>query len=283
MSEAFLSEYEKIFLLHGVQDDLRLDGRAPNDYRPIRVEFENINNSYGSCQLILGDTKVVAAVKAELDTPDVCTPDMGKLDFFVDCSANAAPEFQGRGGEQIASQIVNILTNLFSSKNFDLTQLCVVPGKKCWHLYVDIVLLESSGNLYDACALATKLALSRARFPKLKIKSDDEGQVEIDFADDVDEVIQLNVESLPHSVSVCKIGNSYVVDSDLKEESVTKVRIMFGFDDKGNIRYTSKDGFGSLDPDSLYSIIDIAKNSSIKLQQFYTNAISTTNNEYYSS
>ena len=66
-------------------------------------------------------------------------PNSGKLDFFVDCSANATPEFQGRGGEQIASQIVNILTNLFSSSNFNLEQLCIVPGKKCWRLNVDIV------------------------------------------------------------------------------------------------------------------------------------------------
>lgn len=61
---------------------MRLDGRSPNDYRPIMVEFNNINNSYGSCQLILGDTKVIVAVKGELDTPDLCTPDLGKLDFL---------------------------------------------------------------------------------------------------------------------------------------------------------------------------------------------------------
>ncbi len=36
-----------------LKDELRLDGRAPNDYRPILVEFNNINNSYGSCQLTL--------------------------------------------------------------------------------------------------------------------------------------------------------------------------------------------------------------------------------------
>lgn len=73
MSEAYLSEYEKLYLLHGVQvlltfeltkkkilkyvfhlkDDLRLDGRSTNDYRPMRVEFNPINNSYGSCQLTL--------------------------------------------------------------------------------------------------------------------------------------------------------------------------------------------------------------------------------------
>jgi hypothetical protein len=76
MSEANLSEFEKIFLLHGVQvnfvfflietmlmlklkinnnqkDEFRLDGRSFNNYRPIGVEFNKINNCYGSCQLTL--------------------------------------------------------------------------------------------------------------------------------------------------------------------------------------------------------------------------------------
>lgn len=117
--------------------------------------------------------------------------------------------------------------------------------------------MECCGNLYDACALATKLALSRSVFPKLIVKSDDEGQIELDFSDNEMDNRNLNVLNLPYSISVCKIGNNYVVDADLKEESVTKVRLTFGLDPDGNIRYTSKDGFGSLDPDSLYSIIDV--------------------------
>lgn len=118
-------------------------------------------------------------------------------------------------------------------------------------------LLESSGNLYDACALAAKFALAKARFPSFQVKSDDEGRVEIDINDQHENDMQLNVSHLPYSISVCKIGNSFVVDADLKEESVTKVRVTFGFDSNSQIRYTSKDGFGSLDPDTLYSIVDV--------------------------
>lgn len=113
--------------------------------------------------------------------------------------------------------------------------------------------------MYDACALATKFALDKAVFPRLIQKSDDEGQIELEIADNNSETdnLTLNVKDLPYSISVCKIGNNYVVDADLKEESVTKVRITFGFDSKENIRFTCKDGFGSLDPDSFYSIIDV--------------------------
>jgi len=273
MSEAYLSEYEKIFLLHGVQDGMRLDGRSFNDYRPIQVEFEKINNSYGSCQLVLGETKLIATVKAEIDEPEANTPNLGKIDFLVDCSANATPEFQGRGGENIASKIVNVLNNIFSVNNFDLTQLCIAEGKKCWHMYVDIVLLEYCGNLYDACVLAVKLALSKTKLPKLLIKSDDEGQIEIDFSDNTSDLVVLKTEEVPYATTINKIGQYYVVDADLKEETVTKVRITLGFDNKGNIRFGNKDGFGSLDPDTLYTMIDVAKSASKYLHECYLKQI----------
>lgn len=118
-------------------------------------------------------------------------------------------------------------------------------------------LLECCGNLCDACALAAKFALSKAKFPKLIARSDDEGQIEIDVADDPLAVQTVNVNNVPYSISVNKIGHNYIVDADLKEEAVTKVRIIFGIDKNGHIRYSNKDGFGSLDPDTLYAMIDV--------------------------
>ena len=117
-------------------------------------------------------------------------------------------------------------------------------------------LLECSGNLYDACALAVKFALFKTNLPKIVIKSDDEGKIEIDFCDPP-KYVSLNAQDMPYAVSVFKIGHNFIVDPDLKEESVSKVHLTFGFDVNGNIRYVSKNGYGSLDPDTLYSIIDV--------------------------
>ena len=118
--------------------------------------------------------------------------------------------------------------------------------------------MECCGNLGDACALAAKLALSKAKFPKLIAKADDEGQIEIEIADDPLAIQKINVNNVPYLVSVNKIGHNYVVDADLKEEAVTKVRIIFGIDKSGHIRFSNKDGFGSLDPDTLYAMIDVS-------------------------
>ena len=114
--------------------------------------------------------------------------------------------------------------------------------------------------MIDACALAVRYALKEAKFPEITIKSDDNGQIELDVSDTnlKSKYVKLDIDDLPYFVSVCKIGHGCVVDPDLKEESITKVKIIFGVDKLGNIRYTSKDGFGSLDPETLYSMADVS-------------------------
>jgi hypothetical protein len=125
-------------------------------------------------------------------------------------------------------------------------------------------LLECSGNLFDSTVLATKLALSKAKLPRLVVRSDDEGDVSLEVPDDPNAVLKLNIDNVPNSVSVCKIGHNYVVDADLKEECVVKVKLILGFDKNGCVRYTSKYGFGSLDPDTIYSMIDVSSPLSVR-------------------
>lgn len=55
-------------------------------------------------------------------------------------SANATPEFEGRGGEELALELSDTLANAYESPlAFDLKPLCILPGQQCWKLYVDIL------------------------------------------------------------------------------------------------------------------------------------------------
>ena len=55
-------------------------------------------------------------------------------------SANAAPEFEGRGGEELASDITSVLTRAYADSNtLDMQSLCVAEGQHCWILYIDIL------------------------------------------------------------------------------------------------------------------------------------------------
>ena len=131
MSVLSLSEAERTFIIHGVQDDLRADGRHRDDFRHLELETGVVSNTNGSCRLRLGETDLLVGVKAELGEPHPATPRRGRLEFFVDCSANAAPEFEGRGGDQLASEISNILYNSVCGVGTLGTGSCLLPLQFC--------------------------------------------------------------------------------------------------------------------------------------------------------
>ncbi len=62
------------------------------------------------------------------------------------------------------------------------------------------------GNIYDACVLAVKFALNQSKLPALIVKSDDEGQIELDFSDNPSDLRSLKTENVPYAVTVNKIG-----------------------------------------------------------------------------
>lgn len=140
MADILLSEAEKVYILHGVQENIRNDGRSRQDYRPMELETGIVSNSNGSARLRLANSDIIASVKCEIDVPLANRPNEGKLEFFVDCSANATPEFEGRGGEELAMEISNTLQKTYSSPNaFDLKLLCILLKQQCWKLFIDVL------------------------------------------------------------------------------------------------------------------------------------------------
>lgn len=143
-----------------MQDDFRCDGRSRLDYRPIVLETGLVSNASGSARLRLANSDILVGIKVELDVPVPEKPDEGRLEFFVDwyvicfyllseliylvmflsSSANATPEFEGRGGEELANQIAKFMQRCYSSSDtLNLSDLCVLPKVQCWILYIDIL------------------------------------------------------------------------------------------------------------------------------------------------
>lgn len=55
-------------------------------------------------------------------------------------SANATPEFEGKGGDDLANEISNILSlSYYNPSVFNLRKLCILPYRKCWKMFVDIL------------------------------------------------------------------------------------------------------------------------------------------------
>ena len=67
--------------------------------------------------------------------------------IFFNSSANASPEFEGRGGEELGSMLAKTLERAYNHPSaIDLESLCILPGKQCWVLYIDAV-VNLSNNI----------------------------------------------------------------------------------------------------------------------------------------
>lgn len=259
MVDIQLSDAEKTFIIHGAQDNLRIDGRGCEDYRHMEIETGVVSNTSGSAKIRLANTEILVGVKAELGAPLPECPDKGRLEFFVDCSANATPEFEGRGGEELATEISSMLARAYDCPScMDLKQLCVVEAKQCWVIYIDVLLLECGGNLFDAASIAVKAALFNTSIPTLTV-TQDEGHIELELSDDPFDVQRLDVAHAPCIVTLNKIGHSHVVDASQKEEACCLARLMLGVTDKGTVTAMKKEGSGSLDVSSVEDMLETGK------------------------
>ncbi|KAK9295023.1 hypothetical protein QLX08_010555 [Tetragonisca angustula] len=244
MAETVLSSGEKIFILHGIDADFRNDGRRRCEYRSMEIETKLMPQTHGSARLHIGNTDILVGIKVELDIPHADKPNEGKLEFFVDCSATATPAFEGKGGDDLATEISNVLIAAYQTRNaFDLKTLCILPHKKCWKIYVDVLILQCGGNLFDAVGIAVKAALNSTEIPKITAATLDGGEPDIELSDDC---IQLDTSNYPIIITLCKIGDNYIVDPTLEEEVCSTSSIVMSVLPNGKISSVVKLGCGSI-------------------------------------
>ncbi|XP_058809162.1 exosome complex exonuclease RRP42 [Phymastichus coffea] len=279
MAEIPLSLAEKTFILHGVDANFRNDGRCRIDYRSMELETKLMDQVHGSSRIRIGNTDVLVGVKVEIDTPYPDNPYEGKIEFFVDCSANATPIFEGKGGEDLANEISNVLALAYQSPEaLDLSQLSILPHKKCWKLFVDILILECGGNLFDAVALAVKAALFSTEIPKVKAATLDGGEADIALSDDIYESIKLNTTNCPLLVTLCKIGDNCVVDPSSEEEMCSSASTVISVMPNGKISSIIKIGYGSLQPSTLSKTLEMGTNIGIRLNESLISALKSEEN-----
>lgn len=263
-----MSEAEKNFILHGIQDNFRTDGRGYEDYRCLDIETDVVSNSSGSARLRLANTDILVGVKAEVGEPLPERPNEGRLEFFVDCSANATPEFEGRGGEELATEISNCLTQAYDHQScLDLRALSIINRDQCWILYVDILLLECGGNLFDAVSIAVKAALFNSKIPVVNVSSGEKGETELEISDDPYDFKRLDVSNVPCLVTMSKVGHHHIVDATREEEACTLARLLMGVTSTGAVTTLRKEGSGSLDPDSIFDMLETGKKVGKTLNQ----------------
>jgi exosome complex component RRP42 len=260
-----VSAAERRFIEGGVGLGVRGDGRPRLSYRHFTLETGLIVHANGSARLRLANTDVLVGVKVDLGEPDRQHPELGKIQFTVECCPSASPEFEGRGAEDLNLELAQAMENLMKHPGaLDLKSLCLAPGQLCWIIFVDVLILDSGGNLFDAVSIASRAALHNTRIPKVEVfLTGDKPEVEV--VDDLAQALRIGIESVPVCVSLFKIGDHYVTDATLEEEFCMKVRLTVGVNRQRNICLTQKGGTGGLEPALVFDMLTTAQDLALEV------------------
>ena len=85
--------------------------------------------------------------------------------FYFCSTPHANLEFEGRGGDDFASDVSQILMQVCNNDNhIDLKKLCVIAGEQVWALYVDIMV-----SIYYVFYICTIISLLYRQSIEMKI------------------------------------------------------------------------------------------------------------------
>ncbi|KAL7677852.1 hypothetical protein ACOME3_004085 [Neoechinorhynchus agilis] len=109
-----ISDAEKIYILTGIQDDVRNDGRRCLGRRRLTIRTNFDERYTGSAKVKIGPTCAVAQASLSTCKPTIGNPDRGFIHLNVTCSPNACRNFEG------CQASMELLTRLTSTLRFML-------------------------------------------------------------------------------------------------------------------------------------------------------------------
>ncbi|RYP79147.1 hypothetical protein DL771_000125 [Monosporascus sp. 5C6A] len=168
--EAEPSLNERTFVVQALQEGLRLDARAFDQFRNLELKF---GDQYGVADVTLGKTRILAKVSAEVTVPYSDRPFDGIFTITTELSPMASPAFEVNRPTETEVLLSRLLEKTVRRSNaLDTESLCLVAGQKCWSIRVDLHVLSHDGNLIDASCLAVVAALRHFRKPDTSMEGE---------------------------------------------------------------------------------------------------------------
>jgi len=243
----------------------RIDGRGLTDYREIQIETGLIERAEGSARVRLGKTEVLVGTKIEIGEPFSDVPNEGVLTVNAELVPLASPTFEPGPPDENAIELARVVDRgIRESKAIALEDLCLIPGKKVFIVFIDIYVLNHDGNLIDASALASLAALMNTKIFNYEIEN---GEVKIKSG-----YKQLPVRNYPIAVTFAKINDQLVVDPWLEEENVMNARLTITLEKDGKICAMQKGGSGCFTTKQILEAVKIASEKAKELRKLLVKA-----------
>lgn len=231
-----LDQLKRKEVLEALESGRRLDGRAFDQMRDLKIETGAVPKANGSARVHLGDTDVLCGVKIQPDRP---FPDTGDRGVFI-CTAEMLPLSHptvetGPPNETVIELARVVDRGIRESHMVDVTQLVIKRDVSVVGVFADNTVIDYDGNLFDACSYAATAAIRTATSPKWEYG--ESGPVIVEGQSS-----KVPVSTTPASVTMAKIGGHVLVDPNADEWDCMDARVTITTDSDGNICAMQKGG-----------------------------------------
>ncbi len=169
-----ISTIEKNYILSNLKKGERIDGRDLWQYRDWNIKSSVIASAEGSAEVSLGKTKVITGVKYDVGTPFPDLPNEGVCTFMAELLPLASPLFERGPPNEQSIELARVVDR--GIRHADCVQtkkLCIKEKKAVYIIFVDIYVINYSGNLIDVGGISSLTALISSKIPEGKWENDE--------------------------------------------------------------------------------------------------------------
>lgn len=245
--ELVLKEVNRELLLNLLAEGKRMDERGPNDYRQVKVEKGVLSTAEGSALAQIGGSKVLCSVKYGEMTPFPDRPTEGVFMVMAEFLPLASPTFEPGPPSPYSIELSRVVDRGIRSAEIIDTKNMFIEEGKVLGLFVDLYVMDHSGNLTDTAALAAAAALSDTKVPRLEGGKIVRGEY----------TGPLKLTDKPVTSTFIKVGDKLLLDPLRSEEHAQDCQLTVGTVD-GHVVCLQKSGSGGIKKSEVMDCIGIA-------------------------
>jgi len=264
---------------------IRPDGRGLESVRQTFVSVGVVSTALGSAFVRVGQTSVIAGIRAEVGKPDVLSSQSQPL---INLNLELTPLCSSlyKSGQQTPHEAVVVVQTLrrlltrWGAESLMSEMLQIEKDVLSWYLYIDLYCLNHDGNLLDPCVIALVAALHDLKLPRAVMKDDKSGAMIVEEEAPRRLVIKESFVSLSFGM----IEDTVVVDPTHEEEGLMKGVTSIAYGTQGGLYCVLKSGGTPLTSDALLTCFELAKKRTSQvaklIQDAVSNAASISKNSY---
>ena len=239
----------------------REDGRDAYSFRDIKITAGLLGNAEGSAEVRMGDTRVLAGVKLQIEEPMEDTPNQGNLIMSGELLPLASEMYETGPPSASAIEFGRVVDRGIRHGNcIDLKSL-FIEEEKVWTVFIDLYVLNYDGNLFDAGTMAAMAALMNTKVPK----------VEDGEAVRTERKTPLKIDNIIGSTTFAKIKDKLILDPSGDEELAADCRLTIATDAE-KVRSMQKGLSGGLFKNEIDELLGVSFNKYKEIKDILTKA-----------